>query len=124
MYARIDLVDDEYLGSFFHLFQEIQNIPVSRTAGETVVHQKEDDIHLVQSGYRGIRQIGTQLVFRFVNPRRVDKYDLIFIVSINPANSISGSLSLAGCNRDLLSDDRIQQRRFSHIRPSDNSYKT
>ena len=51
----------------------------------------------------------------FVNPRRIQKQNLRIRLGENAQNAVARSLRRIRNNRDLLSDDLIQQGRFADV---------
>ena len=93
------------------------------------IDDEYDEIHTFIGVHRRLVDGGAQLVLRLVNSRGIQENQLaavsviVFHVRVNSGNPVSGSLRLAGCNCNLLSQNLIQQRRLSYIRSSDNSNK-
>ena len=58
-----------------------------------------------------------------MDTRCVEEHDLSLVTRINGLDAVAGGLRFLGCNRNLLSDQVIHQRGFSHVRTADQGYK-
>ena len=72
--------------------------------------QPQNHIDLFQSAFGNGHHIFAQFIFRLMNTRCVQKYDLPLIARIDSLDPIARCLWFVGGDRDLLSDQPIHQR--------------
>ena len=84
------------------------------------LHQPENDIHLRKRVLRHIHHILSKLILRLMNARRIQKHNLSALhIRIHGLDAVS-----VRRDSNLLTDQMIHQRRFSHIRSSYNRHKS
>ena len=87
------------------------------------LHQPQNHIRLLQGMLRHAHHIIAQLVFRLMDPRRVQKHDLPLLQGQYGSGSGAGGLGLRGGDRYLLPYEPIHQRGLSHVGPADQGHE-
>ena len=59
--------------------------------------------------FRYIDHVLAQLVFCLVDTRGIEEDDLTVLTGVHGLDTVSGRLRLLGCDRDLLTDQMVQQ---------------
>ena len=105
-------------------FQLSGDVPLTLPGKITCLHQPEDDICLRQRLKCHVIHELAEPVLCAVNTRRIQKDNLAGFGRIDRPDLIAGCLRLSGCDRNLLPDQMVHQRRLSDIRSSDNRHKS
>ena len=88
------------------------------------IHDEDDDIHAAQSSLRRLRHIAAKRILRLVDAGRIEEDDLCVLLRQNAEDAAARRLRLVAHDRDLLPDQRIDQRGLPDVWPSDDGDKS
>ena len=106
-----------------YIFNFMENEHVAGPAFFIGGDEKQYGIDIFQRTVSGFIHKPSQFMFRFVNPRRVEKNNLTVRVRMDAENLIPRRLCLIGNNGHLLPEDPIDKCGLAYVRPAYNRDK-
>ena len=122
LFQLINLIDHQDNGRL-RLFQLLGDVALPRPDKRSGLNQPENHIHLLEGMLRGAHHILSQLIFRLMDARCIQKHDLSPGIRVYCPYLVTGGLGLIRSYGNLLPDQMVHQSRLSHIRPSHKGHK-